>query len=164
MKVHDSSGRLKIIRTEASASRVVTVKPTDEAITSDSTYSDDDTLVVTIPAGETWVVSWYLFWNSPSTPDIKFRVNTTGSAETPTSFRWAILDDRLNYSSDDGSNSEGGQSYSSAGADDTTRLYAAIQASSLGSATVALQWAQNTSNGSATTMYAMSYLVAEKAG
>lgn len=163
MKVTDNYGRLKVVRTEANANRVLTRKTATETVNSSATYQDDDQLRVTVPAGETWSMVFYVFFDTGTTPDIKFRLNDTGGTSIASGI-WGLSGGRstFSYHSTDFSNSESGQAYLASGSPMYATISALVTAAAGGAASIALQWAQNTSTASNTDVLVGSYVIAEK--
>lgn len=144
------------------------VKAADETVTSSTTLQDDDHLVRAIGANETWVYEWLLVVTSGSnTPDIKLTVTVPagatgllsaagldpGATGTVAGIRW-IAQTTFGTSIGNFGVLSGGPTF-------VVVRATVINAGTAG--TVALQWAQNTSDASGVVVKAGSTLTARRA-
>lgn len=132
-------------------------KSADESVTSSDTLQNDDVLLFAIAANETWVFRFVVFNTSASgTPDIKVAVTvpaaaavsygvigaTVGTASSP------VTSMTMEYTATGGTGLAAGIAAS--------ELYVLVLEGSVANGAnagnVTLQWAQNTSNGTATTV------------
>lgn len=144
-------------QTYANPPEQMLVKTADESrnnLGSGTSYTDDDTIAgITIPAGETWLLLITMFWEANATPDLKARINNSGTALS--AGRWGMCDDRTNYVSTDFSGSEAGTAFTaSTGVEKVASFWVYAVAAGGGAATLALEWAQNTSSSSDSTVLA----------
>ena len=140
-------------------------KVTDESVTSSTTLQSDDELTFSIGASETWLFQIVAQVHSASdTPDFKVAVSGPTGA-TGAYGIWGIGSSSsgtsavstLSFYTFDGSTSGGFGAISAA---DIPTLVDGVIVNSTTAGSVALSWAQNTSNGTATTVKAGSTLFA----
>ena len=127
------------------------VKKADETITNDSTLSDDAELTVALTAGKTYSFICTIWYDSNSNPDFKmsFPLNgntgrrSTGTITSTANMDTTSLETTSNWAQNDAAD------------------YAAVNVGYVVSAggALTLQWAQNTSSGTATTVKEGSSLV-----
>lgn len=142
-------------------------KTIDESIPSNTTLQDDDALLFAIAASEVWQFEFVVHASSASdTPDIKFSVTFTGAAgatgtwghqgiqSTATTTPSVVAVSR--YVFDASSPSVGGV----IAAADTPNRIVGVVVNSTTAGNIILQWAQNSSNATATTVKTGSYLLA----
>ena len=140
------------------------IKSADESVTSSTTLQDDDQLVFAIPASEVWYMDMMLIVDGNSTADFKAKFTVPAScvmgwiirdhmaAGGSTSVRTIFTEANTALVEIDGS---AGRAYP----------YVRIEAyivNSTNAGTIQLQWAQNTSNATATTVKKGSWLRARK--
>lgn len=136
-------------------------KTADESVTSSTTLQNDDHLFFPVGASETWIFDMFLSPYGSSSGDIKFAFTVPAGA----TIKWSML----------GTNSNAGSSVymqTTGGASLPFQLFGGLPAemcmirgivTTAGTAgTLQLQWAQNTSNATATSVQADSYLQASK--
>jgi len=141
-------------------------KSVDETVNGSASLQNDDHLVVTLAASATYEFEALIFYSSGTTPDIKFAFTFPAGATCS----WAPVGlkfDGVNFEAEVRTSTwqaASGTSNAVAGTAatyDTARLRGIIRLGSTAGA-LQLQWAQNTSNGSNTTVKADSFLVARR--
>jgi hypothetical protein len=137
-------------------------KPTDESLTSDTTLQNDDHLLFSgVGANEVWFCHWALIYDAGTTGDIKlaftfpsgrvdFSATGTDETGTPTFRRWNTATSPTTAVALIGPG--GPMNFNMFG----------VFANGATPGTLQLQWAQNTTHGTATTMKANSTLWAVK--
>lgn len=145
------------------------VKATTESLTSNTTLQDDDELKFAIRPNEDWVLDAYLVTDGATGGDIKVAVKApTGSSgtfavegpgTTATTFENATVNNQIVGVGPSPTGLPAGTL--GAGNDTIVHVHAAIHNGST-AGDVVIQWAQNTSNGTATRVLADSYLIAQR--
>lgn len=132
-------------------------KTTDETTNTDATLSDDSALVVPLAAATNYVIRGTVFYDTPTAADFKFSFNGPASP--------SLVNIAFNFIDTDGSAGEDsneayGVSVSITGLAGTFGLvkFTALIRNGANVGNFTFQWAQNTSNGSNTTVRAGSYL------
>jgi hypothetical protein len=131
------------------------VKEADESVTSSTTLQDDDDLQVTLEADSFYKLEAFVFaFSASTTPDFKYLfVASDGS--------WSGLRFDLNGTQDIDDSFPALNLNLSAGTAEILRITVSVQTGGSGGV-FKLQWAQNISNGTATTVKAGSFMRAEK--
>jgi hypothetical protein len=160
----NGAGALPTFQAASSASTIVVVKASADTATTDAALSDDSELFFTVGAGETWVVDMWLIYDAGTTGDIQWGWtlpsgsgihgglrNPTANTTTPNTlhFNGTTIGSAVNA---------GGLG---AAVVAIAKIYASFVVGGSGG-TVHWQFAQNTSNGTTTTVQAGSFLVAMK--
>lgn len=150
----------------SSITRIVVDKPSDESVTSSTTFQADDHLTFAVGASETWEADLWLNASAGSgTADIKYRFNAPAGATVK---YWVVGSDTgTNPTNNVGcfyATGIGGTGVSSGLANVTNagNLIHVVVANSTTPGSVTLEWAQNTSKPAATTVRSGSRLVATK--
>ncbi len=153
----DGTRWIPLISTVSANSTIVTrYKTSDESVSSSNVLQDDDHLFATVGAGEVWEVEGMLDFSSASaTPDVAFGL----SIPTGATFK-------LSYHSNDGSATgfragvltSGSATVEIPAGGSAVVFVRGIVVVGSSSGTVRLQWAQNTSDATATTARSNSYL------
>ena len=144
-------------------------KTSDESVTSSTTLQNDDALVFAIGASENWAITFHLFVRSHASGDIKIGVTVPSGAAGALSGIGPALgtsdvdDTNVVIANPTSTDFSGTLSFGAI----ATGSYSYIQinllvVNSTNSGNVQLQWAQNASNGTATTVYTHSHGVAQK--
>ena len=137
---------------------LLVVKAADESITSSTAMQNDNELVLAIPANATFVFDCYLNWEGGIGGDIKWQ--WTGPAGYTLRYTAAYRDPSTN-NANVGTGSTGG-TVNQAGGNGAGSLRAVMMNGSVVTSSTAgnlqLQWAQNSSSGTATIVHAQSYL------
>ena len=139
-------------------------KSIDESRASTTALADDSELVLPLEANKKYLVTVMAIYNALATPDLKYAINVTGS---PTVIASGSLDRNGSTGALTAGNTRGTfhttpTAVTVVGANpDTLRYFsefnmAIVMAGSAGQ--VAFQWAQNTSSGTACTVFAGSYI------
>lgn len=130
------------------------VKSSDEIVNNSSVLQNDDDLFFSVGANEIWAVRMYVKFSSPATPDIKFQWSLPSGAT-------GFVTGEPYY---DGNSFTGTSSFTFTGSSGTTRnlIFQGYIETAGTSGTAQFQWAQNTQDASDTTVFAYSYLIAEK--
>ncbi len=153
--------RIQIGNLPASGGLIVVVKPSNETVVSSTTLQDDDDLKFAVLSGETWSFSFDLTVSEiANNPNLKFRIGATGGLTGSIEYSWW---------SNAGGAEEGFISNFTTTAvgislgtiKSGVHVSGAIKATANG--TVQLQWAQDSSDADATTVHALSKLIAHKA-
>lgn len=139
-------------------------KTSDETVTSSTTLQSDDELLFAVGAGETWLFNIYVLYDGPTAADIKLNLSVPASATYHVGGHSNIPGTAGNDS--DLRNlttvSSGFDlAFGTPGSSNPILLSLAgcvVVSSTAGD--VVLQWAQNTSNGTATRVWANSWLIA----
>ena len=144
-------------------------KTSAESVTSSTTLQNDDALVFAIGASENWAITFHVFFRSVAAGDIKIGVTVpSGAAGTLTGIGPAlgtsdVQDTNVAISNTGNTDFSGTLSFGAIASGSYS--YAQINilvVNSTNSGNVQLQWAQNASNGTATTVYTHSHGVAQK--
>ena len=132
-------------------------KTSDQTTNTDTTLSDDSTLVWTAEASRVYAVEYVIFYNTPAAADFKYTL--TGPA-SPTLVRihGRVWDGSGSAVADAFNTAFGTSNAVTSGNTDFILRIAAIVQNGATAGPVAFQWAQNTSNASDTTVYAGSKL------
>jgi hypothetical protein len=147
----------------------IVTKAADESVTSSTTLQDDDELLVSIAADEVWVLDAYLRTDGATGGDIKVAVKgptgvsghfmVLGPGTTATTFENATANNQIWPVSPTPTGLPAGTL--GAGNDTLVHVHAVIRNGST-AGSVVIQWAQNTSSGTATKVLTNSYLVAQR--
>jgi len=135
-------------------------KGSDETVTSSTTFQNDDDLLFSVSTNETWYVDLHLFVNTGSspTPDIKFQFTGPSGA----TIKMSLFDETGNTSKIITAFSTSTDTVAILG--NTTHVFrfrgTITTASTAG--TIVLQWAQDTSSTTGTTIESRSYLIAQR--
>ena len=127
----------------------------DDTWTTDTTLATISDLSIATAASEKWHSTWFIHMDSPAAADIKFAFVLVGTALA--SARWGFSGDRGNNAHSD-SDITNAKAFPCSGADQLVVIHLSFTAGA-GSATIALQAAQNASSGT-TTVYDGSSVVA----
>ena len=145
--------------------KVVAYKTANESVTSSTTLQNDDHLLFAVAANEVWVARFYLIGNAATTGDVKIAWTVPAGA----TLLWNAHGLGEGVTSIEGAHKFAGSSSSGAaqtfgGSGFTFGIHGSIYVANGSTAgNVQLQWAQGTSSGTATTMFAGSHLVADLA-
>ncbi|KKM26367.1 hypothetical protein LCGC14_1585490 [marine sediment metagenome] len=139
--------------------QVIVLKTSNETIISDTTLQNDDELLFTIGANETWVFEFFVVWRAHVDGDIKFTITVPSGAAG----QW-VVSQQVGASSNEPTY-RGNTSFGTAIAilvDATSvRRGAHIWGAVRNGATpgdITLQWAQNSSSGTGTIVFADSWM------
>ena len=144
-------------------------KTSNESVTSSTTLQNDDALVFAIGASEVWAITFHVFFRSATGGDIKIGVTVpSGAAGTLTGIGPAlgtsdVEDSNVVIANTTNTDFSGTLSFGALASGKYS--YAQINVfvvNSTNSGNVQLQWAQNGSDGTATTVYTHSHGVAQK--
>ena len=139
------------------AGTVFVMKTSDESVTSSTTLQNDDHLTFTMAANKIYIVSGALLVDSGTTPDFKWTLNLAGSS-TADLLSKAMLPSGASqvykYSEGD---TEGIQGAGAGTPQMSAEFTGIIKADGSGGA-LTLQWAQNTSNGTASKLLTGSWI------
>lgn len=148
-----------------SGSSVQVVRKTaDESITSTGSLQNDDHLFFSIGANEIWFAEFTIFYDAGTAGDIFFGISLPAGA----TYRDGVMGLDVGTAADAGnfrtrSLTSGGIGLGGAGTGTVLMvLYKVVITNSSTAGTATLQWAQNSSSGTATKVYANSMLVATK--
>jgi len=141
-------------------------KTADETVNGSASLQNDDHLAIVLAASATYEIDVQLFYSSASTPDIKFAL----TFPTGATCSWAPIgykSDGTNFEAEFRTSTWQAASGTSNAVAGTAATYDAALIKGIirvGSTagTLQVQWAQNTSNGSNTTVKADSSLVARR--
>lgn len=141
----------------------IVVKTADEIVNNSAVLQNDDHLLLALAVNELWVFEFSLFYDSGTTPDIKFAltipagatINRTASGNDAGG---SIRNDSTTFTASGDVSSHDGQNV---GVIRHTSLRGWVKCGAT-PGNLQLQWAQNTANGSDTTLHANSYLMAWK--
>jgi hypothetical protein len=147
------------ISSSATSQQKARVKSANETVTSSTAFQNDDELAFNIGSNERWAYFMYIQGNVGATPDIKFRVTAPAGATCNVSFASQVAGIDTILSNRGCSTSSGNMGSGNTDAYWTIAGYTSTGATS---GSVQLQWAQNTSSATATTVNAGSYLLAFK--
>jgi len=134
-------------------------KVSDQAITSSTVLQADDELKFSVLNGETWAFEFSLVTNEASSnPNIKLRLAATAGLTGSIEYHWNKLGSTVhghisNFTTDSGT-------ITLTTAKETIIITGVVKATANG--TLQLEWAQDTSDADATTVYALSKVVASK--
>lgn len=130
-------------------------------MTNDTTLNDDAFLKFTTSANTQYIFRFNIIANTAATPDFKFALNHTG---TTTATRWSTIRSTsagvypmLGAISSTTANGTAVTVTGTSAGDIPIIIWGYIQVGASGG-TLAFQWAQNTSNAAATTVYEGSFL------
>lgn len=133
------------------------VKAADESVTSSTTLQNDDALFVSVASNASYLFFCYLDYEGASAGDLKF----SWSVPTSATMRFTIIGQTSAGSAQTAITGSESTSYA-IGADAAATLNAVLMAGTLitssSSGTLQLQWAQNSSSGTATKVHAQSFL------
>ena len=140
---------------------IYVIKSANETATSDITLSDDSELTFPVEPDEDWLFEFFIICDAPSAADIKFTLNVPASSIG----EWAIGTERLNeaFGPTYAAHSAFGAGIGIALPDNSkvgVHIFGALTPPISGNVTI--QWAQNASNGSPTTVYKYSWLRATR--
>jgi hypothetical protein len=147
-----------------SAGATVVIKATTESVTSNAVLQDDDELFFAVAAGEHWVVEWVLFVDGSTSGDIRVAFTTPAGA---TALQGIIAVVSTGTTSGDvfmeaKAPADQGVATSGAGTKNMIVLKGVVL-NGANAGNVKLQWAQLSSDGTATRVFAGSHLTAFKA-
>jgi hypothetical protein len=139
-------------------------KTADETVTSSATLQDDNHLTFPIGANETWVVEFGLFYFALAAADIKKSISVPSGATFRFGQQGILFTVAAHFGDGDNLSAGSSSSYATAGSDtnDVMTTFAGMIFNGSTAGNVTLQWAQNTSNGSGTTLYKGSFLRARR--
>jgi hypothetical protein len=151
-----NTDRFSGIRTEWK----IAVKLLDEARTSDSTLTDDDELFFAMAAETKYAIRGVIFFDTAATPDFKFAFAGPASPDLVRIFRRHVDPNALTAEVTASEIAYTSSTSVAAGTGTTGGVltFDAIVHNGATEDDFAFQWAQNTSNASATTVRAGSYL------
>lgn len=133
-------------------------KSADESVVSSITLQNDDHLTFAIGASETWIVEFVLFTNAPAAPDIKVALTAPAGATCVVG-----AGDWANISAGSGNAGCGTAIAVTSGSPiEKMVVVAGTVVNSTTAGNITLQWAQNTSSATATTVRTGSYVVGYK--
>ena len=150
-----------------SGSATTTIKTANESVTSSITFQDDDELKMAVDASSRYAFRFSLLTRSATTPDMKFQV--TGPTGATCIYMLQDTENAISYGSTGGTSNRATACSSSiiyvvvAATDETVEIVGSVT-TSVTAGNLTLQWAQNTSNATAATVYAGSYLTMYKMG
>ena len=135
-------------------------KTVDEDRSSDgASFAADDTLILAVGANEVWVVDWVVFFDTGTTPDIKFQfTGPSGSAVKVGGVYHAQADEIVDVSAPTSFVAPGNIP---AGVPEMA-LFKGIIANGATAGNFSLEWAQNTSDAGTTSVLANSFLIAHQ--
>jgi hypothetical protein len=141
------------------SSTIIKGKESDESVTASTTLQDDDLLSFSVESGQTWIIDAFLKVEFNTLGQIKVALN--GPSVEFASVSATLIPEAIVPSYGTVSALATGIPLVSVGATGgMVKISAALSASASG--TVSIQWAQNTSNGAATTVKAGSYMIANR--
>jgi len=143
---------------------LVVRKPSDESVVSSTVLQNDDHLVLTLGASEVWQVQFGIRFTGLTAADIKFAFTFPTSCEIDLSTVWTAIAGAAEVMEWTGTTS-GSPSVPMAINNSSVVSFVMIQGlvvNSTNAGSLTLQWAQNTSNGTATVVKANSTLWAVK--
>ncbi|TXI87238.1 MAG: hypothetical protein E6Q36_07870 [Chryseobacterium sp.] len=143
----------------STGSQKARVKSANESVTSSTTFQNDDELSFSIGASERWALFTFIQGNVGATPDIKFQVTAPAGATCNVTFANQLPGIDTVLANRGCSTSSGNMG---SGNTDAYWQVAGYVSTGVTSGTVNLQWAQNSSSGTATTVNAGSYMLAFK--
>lgn len=145
---------------------VVVRKVADETVTSSDVLQDDNTLLFAVGASETWVVYAYLFTDGATAGDIQVALSgpsgatgivaVTGPGTGATTFADATVNNQA------GALATGLPAGTLGATNKTLVTVVGSVVNSTNAGNVTLRWAQRVSSGTATTVFAGSFLVATR--
>jgi hypothetical protein len=139
----------------SNANQTTIVKTANETVASSTAFQNDDELFFPIGANENWSFRFVLQANAPATPDIKFTITAPGGAICSFGVQdaeGAVTVGNLGCGVTSGVITGNGVA-------DVYEVLGSIRNGGT-AGNVTLQWAQNTSNATASTVFAGSYVVA----
>jgi len=129
-------------------------KSADQTINNNNTLFDDADLKISLEANSTYLIDFFMLFNSAAAADIKFCIK----AITGATGYWGV-----SYDVSPTAKSIGDvQSLGTDGSNQFTWFHGIIKTTTAG--TFQVQWAQNTSDAGDTTLKAYSYISANKVG
>lgn len=137
------------------------IKTADENVTASATLQDDDDLAgFALTAGEWYAVEMFLRVGSASaTPDFKFQLTFSQTPQDRMFHVWTVDESAAGGGDGNDLSSAGSPAWSlPAGVERTFHIRGAFQANASTGGTLKMQWAQNTSNATATTVKAGSWM------
>lgn len=140
-------------------------KTANESVTSNTTNQADDALLFALGASEVWVARFVIFYQGTTTGDIKFTITGPSGVTIRYGSHQLGVASTTEIGSIRASSDVAAGSVVGGGAGATTPVTAFIEADIANGATpgnVTFEWAQATSDGTATTVLAGSYLVAHR--
>lgn len=143
------------------------VKLSSESVSNSTTLQDDDELLLAIPANEKCRIRLYLRYDGPASNALKFGLALSGAVGGTNFLLVHKLPSSGTITTDAGtfSTRQAGGSYTAdsvgVGTIETVYLDGSVQFSSNGGE-IKLQWAQNASSGTATTVFFGSTLLKER--
>ena len=139
----------------------IVVKSNDESVTSSTVLQADNHLVFTVGASEVWIVSYMLFYDGATGGDIKFNLTVPASGSYIVGGHGINTDlSTISVSATSSSGADIIMGAVGSGTGIMGRMDARVGGGTGG--TVTLTWAQNASDGTATRIFAQSYLVAQR--
>lgn len=161
---HASLSAEKVVFAPATGGSIPKIvrKTSDETVNNSASLQDDDALLFAIGASEAWLFEFSCFYDTGTTPDIKFAITCPAS---PTLIYWTAsgLDATGGMRNDSTTQTSSGSSTTHDGQGSGTIRHTTLKGIIVNGANagnVTLQWAQNTANGSNTIVKAGSYLMA----
>lgn len=164
----DSSGTPVEVGAAGGGGATTVRKTADESVTSSTTLQDDDHLFFPIGVSEAWAFEFIVFYTGDAAGDIQFAITVPAGFSL---LRWSFLglspslatlpNTTLLYPAITASGTANSFAGTVTGAD-TMALIKGIVVNGATSGNVKLQWAQNSSNASATTVRSGSYLIANQ--
>jgi hypothetical protein len=142
-------------------------KPSDESVTSSTTFQDDDDLKFSIGPNESWVFDFVCVVHGPTTADLKVQITgpsgVTGSAGTA-SLAFNVTDNNGSATFAAASVVTNAFTFIGLGgaSKPTMLLIKGVAVNSVNAGTMTLQWAQNTSDPGAVVMEKNSYVLAQR--
>jgi|TARA_R110000824_G_scaffold349982_2_gene536900 hypothetical protein len=141
----------------AAAGATFVLKTSDESVTSSTSVQDDDQLTFTMAADKIYAISGALLIDSGTTPDFKWSLNLAGSSTADLLSKYLSPGGSsavYRFSENDDNSTMG---YGAGTPGMTAEFTGIIKADGSGGA-LTLQWAQNTSNGTASKLLTGSWI------
>jgi hypothetical protein len=141
-------------------------KASDQSLTSNTTMTDDNAISVTVPIQSVYIIDLFLVYQSPTAADIKFTlVGPSGSTINWAPYSPDTSQTDFDHTTIDIGNYVAGDAVSAAGFGSNVAVrIRGILITTTTSGTFKLQWAQQTSNGTATIMRTDTWLYLRKVG
>lgn len=135
------------------------VKQSDQSKTSDASLADDSELTLALAANTKYIIEVDIYFSTASTPDIKFRHTGPASPTIVHLERWHIVGGGSAFAgvTVDTAYSASDIAIDGSGAAGVLHIRGVIH-NGANAGTFAIQWAQNTSNGTAATVRAGSQI------
>ena len=141
----------------AAAGTTFVTKTSDESVTSSTTVQDDDHLTFTMVASKRYAISGCLLVDSGTTPDFKYALDLAGSSTSDihtTHLTTGAGSSNYEYQESEAIAIAGW----GAGTPALTSLFTGIAKADGSGGALTLQWAQNTSNGTASKLLTGSWI------